>query len=161
MGQTQQNLGKMYFPTEATTNERPGVGKMLRDLEQQVGNKCAMSERWESVRGGWAGRQGGWQVTGLLDLGAAAFPLGVCKDAERFKIHCVLVSLSSREEARRSQGLGGSSLVVQPLRLYAPNVGRVALISGQVTGLPQTTTKNLHAATEDPVCRNQDWCSQI
>lgn len=50
----------MYFPTEATTNERPGVGKMLRDLEQQVGNKCAMSERWESVRGGWAGRQGGW-----------------------------------------------------------------------------------------------------
>lgn len=114
------------------------------------------------VRGevGQEGRVAGRSL-GCLIWGQLHSCLGVCKDAERFKIHCVLVSLSSREEARRSQGLGGSSLVVQLLRLYAPNIGRLALISGQVTGFPQTTTKNLHATTEDPVCRNQDWCSQI
>ena len=55
---------------------------------------------------GQEGRVAGRSL-GCLIWGQLHSCLGVCKDAERFKIHCVLVSLSSREEARRSQGLGG------------------------------------------------------
>ena len=42
----------------------------------------------------------------------------------------------------------GTSLVVQWLRLCAPNAGGPGLISGQGTKIPHAATKSPHAATK-------------
>ena len=47
-------------------------------------------------------------------------------------------------------------LVVQWLRLCAPNAGVPGLILGQGTRSDVPATKSLHASTQDPTCRNQD-----
>ncbi|TEA16682.1 hypothetical protein DBR06_SOUSAS20610074, partial [Sousa chinensis] len=47
------------------------------------------------------------------------------------------------------------SLVVQWVRLRAPNAGGLGLIPGQGTrSRMHATTKSLHASTKDPVCCN-------
>ena len=52
---------------------------------------------------------------------------------------------------------GGTSLVVQWVRLHAPNAGGPGLIPGQGTrSHMHAATKSSHAATEDPICRNED-----
>lgn len=62
--------GKCIFPTEAATNERPELGNKPH-LEQQVGNKCAESERWRVLgevgqEGRVAGRSLGCLIWGQL-----------------------------------------------------------------------------------------------
>ena len=42
----------------------------------------------------------------------------------------------------------GTSLVVQGLRLHAPNAGGLGLISGQGTRSPHASTKGSHASTK-------------
>ncbi|TEA36102.1 hypothetical protein DBR06_SOUSAS11510009, partial [Sousa chinensis] len=46
------------------------------------------------------------------------------------------------------------SLVVQRLRLRAPNAGGKGLIPGQGTRSHIPQLKILHAASKDPTCRN-------
>ena len=53
------------------------------------------------------------------------------------------------------KGLLGTSLVVQWLRLRAPNAGDLGSIPGQGTrSHMHATTKSSHAATKEPACRN-------
>ena len=47
-----------------------------------------------------------------------------------------------------------SSLVVQWLRLHAPNAGGLGSISGQGTRTHVPDVKTLHAATKNPTCHN-------
>ena len=47
-----------------------------------------------------------------------------------------------------------SSLVVQWLRLHAPNAGGLGSISGQGTRTHVPEVKTLHAATKNPTCHN-------
>ena len=54
---------------------------------------------------------------------------------------------------------GGASLVVQWLRLCAPNAEGLGLIPGQGTRISGTqfshaVTKSLHATSKDPACPN-------
>ena len=44
----------------------------------------------------------------------------------------------------------GTSLVVQWIRLHAPNAGVLGLIPGQ------GTRSHMHAATKEPACRNKE-----
>ena len=49
----------------------------------------------------------------------------------------------------------GTSLVVQWIRLRAPNAGGLGLIPGQGTrSHTHAATKSLHATTKEPTCRN-------
>ena len=51
--------------------------------------------------------------------------------------------------------LGGTSLVVQWLRLCAPNAGGLGSISGRGTrSHMHATTKGVYAATKEPACCN-------
>ena len=50
-----------------------------------------------------------------------------------------------------------TSLVVQWLRLHAPNAGDLSSIPGQGTRFPHAATKSAHDATEDPTCHSEDW----
>ena len=53
--------------------------------------------------------------------------------------------------------MGGTSLVVQLVRLRTPNAGGQASIPGQVTrSRRHDATKSPHAATKDPACHNED-----
>ena len=56
----------------------------------------------------------------------------------------------------KNLGHSGTSLVVQLLRLHAPNVGGLGSISGQGTRSHMPQLKILHAATkmENPACIN-------
>ena len=49
----------------------------------------------------------------------------------------------------------GTSLVVQWLRLHAPNAGGLGSIPGQGTR-SHAATKSSHATTKDPAYRNKD-----
>ena len=53
----------------------------------------------------------------------------------------------------------GTSLVVQWLRLHAPNVGGPGLIPGQGTRSRILATKKIpHPSTKDAACCNEDSC---
>ena len=53
------------------------------------------------------------------------------------------------------QHIPGTSLVVQWIRLHAPNAGGPGSIPGQGTrSHMHATTKSSHATTKEPMCRN-------
>ena len=55
----------------------------------------------------------------------------------------------------QKKNLSGTSLVVQWVRLRAPNAGGPGSIPGRGTrSRMHATTKSLHATTKDPMCRN-------
>ena len=63
--------------------------------------------------------------------------------------HCAAIKFPGIKHAQ------GTSLVVQWLRLCAPNAGGPGLIPSQGTGSHMyTTTKSSHAATKEPTCLN-------
>lgn len=50
MGQTFQNLGWVYFHTEATANTKALSWKSAQQFGATIGTKCDKNEKWESVR---------------------------------------------------------------------------------------------------------------
>ena len=51
-------------------------------------------------------------------------------------------------------------MVVQWLRLHAPNARGLGLIPGRGTRAHMLQQKNQHAATKDPACHNEDLTSR-
>ena len=74
------------------------------------------------------------------------FPLLVCQDLIYLIPHCILQSLEQGPGAKQRFGLGwgGASLVIQWLRLPAPNAGDPGSIPCQGTRSHMLQLKNPH-----------------
>ena len=59
----------------------------------------------------------------------------------------IIAKLYGSNQSAHQQINGGTSLVVQWLRLHAPNAGGLGLIPGR------GARSHMHAATKKPICR--------
>ena len=84
-------------------------------------------------------------------------PLGAALSAPGASHTSYTCSQHTCEETEaRNLSAGGTSTVVQWLRLHAPNAGGPGFDPWSGHHIPHATTKNLLTSTEDPACCNQD-----